>query len=294
MRDQDTRAERIAKSADIREAISRAVAELSPRNRQVALYCLHHGDDIAFTTVRQLADAARVSPATVVRTVRDLGFTSYEAFRDAFRSRIRGAVSQEPLDLAAGGAAQGPEITALARQVIAGDLTRLFAGSLAETGPRIARRLVNADSVSVAGFRSAHAFAYYFTYLAQMAFSHFTLVGHTESLLLDWLAKMSGDAVAVIFSFAPYSIEAVRFSELAAASGIDVIAVTDTPASPLVCHAIEYLELPTSRMAHLPSMVSALAVCEMLLEFCITEAGAEAAAEISGFEARVRRLNGYW
>lgn len=294
MPEQEPRADSIAKSADVRETISRAIADLSPRNRQVALYCLNHGDDIAFMTVRQIADAVRVSPATVVRMVRNLGFPSFEAFREAFRCRFRGAAIAEPVDLAEGSVSQEPEIAAIARKVIGGDLTRLFAGSLAETGPRIARRLVNADSVSVAGFRSAHAFAYYFSYLAQMAFSHFALVGHTESLLLDRLVKMSGDAVAVIFSFAPYSIEAVRFAELAAASGIDVIAVTDTPASPLVRHAIEYIEVPTGRTAHLPSLVAALAICELLLEFCIAEAGETASAEISGFEAKVRRLNGYW
>ncbi|HOV02910.1 MAG TPA: MurR/RpiR family transcriptional regulator [Kaistiaceae bacterium] len=275
---------------DIAEEVGRRIEGMSPQIRRVARFCLNHGDEVAFLTVRELADHAGVSPASVMRLARDLGFSGYLDFRAAFRSRVRSA--GRPAAAEAGGADE--DIAAVADRLLTEKLDRLFQGEFPGAARRIAARLVAIDKVYVAGFRSAHAFAHYFAYLGQMAFPHFALVGQNETALYDVLARARGRAAAVIFSFSPYSIEAVRFAELAVEAGLDVIAVTDTAESPLARLAADFIAVPTGRLRHLPTLTAGMAACEVLLEYCIEAAGEGAAAEIAGFEQKVRRMQGYW
>lgn len=274
---------------DLRGEIAGRIGGFSPQIQRVAQFCLQHGDEVAFLTVRELADHAGASPASVMRLARELGFSGFLDFRDAFRKRVRGGVS----GLRSTRPAQ-EDIAERADELLVEKLDALFTREFAARARRVASLLVGADRVHVAGFRSAHAFAHYFSYLGQMAFSHFELVGQNETALFDALARSRGRAVAVIFSFAPYAIEAVRFADLVADEGLQVVAITDTMASPLARRATEVIEVPGGKLRHFSTLTPCMAACEVLLEYCIEVAGDSAAAEITGFERKVRQMQGYW
>jgi DNA-binding MurR/RpiR family transcriptional regulator len=55
---------------------------------------LENPNEVGVSTVREIAEAAKVKPNTVVRMARQVGFEGYEDFRAPFREAIRqGAVS---------------------------------------------------------------------------------------------------------------------------------------------------------------------------------------------------------
>jgi choline dehydrogenase-like flavoprotein len=58
---------------------------LSPQLRRAAHFLIDRPDEIAFTSMRQLADRAGVQPATMVRLAQAIGFEGYEALREPFR-----------------------------------------------------------------------------------------------------------------------------------------------------------------------------------------------------------------
>lgn len=62
---------------------------LSPQLRRAARYLIERPDEIAFTSMRQLAERADVQPATIVRLAQAIGFDGYETLREPFRDALR-------------------------------------------------------------------------------------------------------------------------------------------------------------------------------------------------------------
>ena len=67
---------------------------LTPEAQKAARYVLENPQDVGVSTVREIAEAAKVKPNTFVRMARQVGFEGYEDFRAPFREVIRkGSVS---------------------------------------------------------------------------------------------------------------------------------------------------------------------------------------------------------
>src|SRR5690606_958006 len=75
-------------------AIEDAYSRLSPRARQAARYIQKNPTFVALYPLRQIAAGARVSPSTLVRLAAEVGFPSYNAFKDAFRNEARSGSSR--------------------------------------------------------------------------------------------------------------------------------------------------------------------------------------------------------
>ncbi|WP_308446186.1 MurR/RpiR family transcriptional regulator [Roseovarius pelagicus] len=65
------------------------LADLTLRARKAATDVLENPRDVGVSTVREIAEAARVKPNTVVRMARQVGFEGYGDFREPFRDAIR-------------------------------------------------------------------------------------------------------------------------------------------------------------------------------------------------------------
>ncbi|MGB1036524.1 MAG: MurR/RpiR family transcriptional regulator, partial [Candidatus Puniceispirillales bacterium] len=62
---------------------------LTPEAQKAATYVLENPLDVGVSTVREIAEAASVSPNTIMRMARQVGFKGYDDFRAPFREDIR-------------------------------------------------------------------------------------------------------------------------------------------------------------------------------------------------------------
>src|SRR5262245_28467037 len=76
--------------------LQRALSSLSPRIRVAARYLLDHPAEIALSSMRQLAQSAKVPPNTLVRLAQALGFEGFEEFRQPFREAMRRGAESIP------------------------------------------------------------------------------------------------------------------------------------------------------------------------------------------------------
>src|SRR5215813_850275 len=70
------------------QKLEAAYETLSPRVRKAARYVQKHPAEVAIYPLRQIAAEAGVSATTLVRLAADLGFATYNEFRNAFRDKI--------------------------------------------------------------------------------------------------------------------------------------------------------------------------------------------------------------
>ncbi len=81
-------------SSQVLERLTEEWDALTPEAQKAARYVLENPRDVGVSTVREIAEAAKVKPNTVVRMARQVGFEGYEDFRAPFREAIRrGAVN---------------------------------------------------------------------------------------------------------------------------------------------------------------------------------------------------------
>ena len=61
----------------ILERLAGELPDLTPEARKAATYVLENPQDVGVSTVREIAEAAKVKPNTFVRMARQVGFEGY-------------------------------------------------------------------------------------------------------------------------------------------------------------------------------------------------------------------------
>lgn len=284
----------------VREEIERLYETLSPQLRQAARFVLDRPEDVALRSMRQLAGEAGVTPATMVRLAKALGYDGYENFRQPFQQRLRdpdGAYAARALAMQSerAGDSGDPAIQMLLRQqdMEAENLRRSFDQIGPERLTACAGILSAAPRLHVVGLRSCYSVAFLFHYSVRLFSSSSHLIDGHAGTLPDAVRNIAdGDAVLAI-SFAPYTRETVEIVDYAAASGASVVAITDSEVSPLVVPAAETLLVRTDSPSFLHSMLGAISVVQALAAAMVLRQGKPALAGLADSEAHLLRFKAY-
>ena len=69
--------------------LTNAYDGLSPELRKAAGYVIDNPNDVGVSSIREISDAASVTPNTFVRLAKSMGFDGYEELRSPFREQLR-------------------------------------------------------------------------------------------------------------------------------------------------------------------------------------------------------------
>lgn len=225
----------------------------------------------AVRTITELADLLSVNASTLTRLAKTLGYSGFNDLQSVFRQAIaddeRYFYSRQAGRLLSTAPAGIPELGVferLARETVAnmdGFVAQLDAGTLRDT----ALLLATAPRVRVHGVRQFHAFASFLAYGLGMLRSDVSLLDAPRLGEAEALAQLGeGDAV-VVASCAPYTRSVADVAENAAARGLEVVAVTDTRASPLVAPSRHAFFVPHASSFFSNSMGAYVVFAEGLL-----------------------------
>ena len=271
---------------------------LSPGMRKVGRYVLEHPEDVALLSMREQSRRAGVPPATMTRFAQRLGYTGYDEVRGLFANSMRGRVSdfgQRAGTLAARREELGEwklaasVVEALADGVAAiGDETRL--AGIVDT----AALLSSADRILCLGHRSCYAPAYHFAYVAALNGVPTVLLDAPGGIGIDAVNTTgSGDALLAV-SFSPYTRQTVEIATSVNELGIPIVALTDSPVSPLARIADQSVSIPTD-VAHATYVTAPIfAVAEVLAALVVASSGPEGRRILERNEAELARRNVYW
>jgi DNA-binding MurR/RpiR family transcriptional regulator len=278
----------------VKDDLRQRFAELSPALQQVAKYVLDHPNDVVTSSMRAIGQRSRSTPATLVRFAQHLGYAGWPQLKeavaldmglgpsDAYGERARQLV----------GRAKSPDLVSEMFEAHRRNLDateRHNAGSLHKAAAVIEK----AGSVHAAGFRACFPVAFSFVYVYRLFRDDVHLVdGQGGSLEMQQRALKKGDALVVI-SFAPYSREALQVAEAARSAGCRVVAITDSPASPLSLLAEETILFAIHSPSFFPSVTSGFSVTEALVELLASRAGRTVVKRIERAEAQLFQTGAY-
>jgi DNA-binding MurR/RpiR family transcriptional regulator len=270
---------------------------LTPEAQKAARYVLENPNDVGVSTVREIAEAAKVKPNTFVRMARQVGFEGYEDFRAPFREAIRnGAVSFPDRARWLQDIRKSGDLGGLYADMVEGAIRNLeetFAGIDAQALKAAAEAIWASRQVFTLGVGVNNANARNFTYLASTGMVQFHAIPRPGSTPTDDLAWADSRDVLIAMSMRPYRTEVVAAIEVAREQGMTIIGLSDSPASPIIRAADHGFVVAVDTPQFFPSSVSTIALLETLLSFVIAVASDEIVERVEKFHHRRHQLGIY-
>ncbi|MBA3708410.1 MAG: MurR/RpiR family transcriptional regulator [Planctomycetes bacterium] len=278
---------------DFHERLTRAQPTMTRKMARVAHYLSEHYREAAFMTTRELAKAAGVSLATVVRFPLVIGLADFDELRDSVRSRVNfdlGGV--ERLKTLPAGRSSG----AMLRRVIEADLEslRALASSFSEADlERFAHLIQAAPRVTILGFRYLAAAADYFAYMLSKIKSGVTAITRGDSTLSDRIQMMDDDDLVVVIAFARYPNDLVAAAGRVHARGLRMIAITDSPMSPVAPLADTTLYVKTDMLEFVGSLSAPTALINAIVSYLSLRLGKSALRRLQALEEAAKAAEIY-
>lgn len=241
---------------------------LPPALGRVADYLLRHPLKAATLTIEELAAATQTSPAAVNRLARSLELGGYSGLKAALVGTLHEVVS--PVDKLRAELAQRPSgVFGLQEQLrtTQANLVAVENPNREQVFESIVATLAEARRIYVLGFGNS-------AYLAGMAAANLVpfcadaiaicMEGGNEHAAYR-LAMIGASDVLLAISLPRYSLDTARLARFARDRGAKVVAITDSPASPLAQIADEVLYAPVEHPVLTSSNVAALTIIEGLV-----------------------------
>jgi DNA-binding MurR/RpiR family transcriptional regulator len=230
------------------ERLAQRAGQLPKRLRQVAAFLTEHPDEMALGTAATVADRAGVQPSTLVRFAKALDYDGFSDLQRIFRARIRERFPNYRervalLRVADGSASlSAPLLDGFTRSA-AVSIERLRAGVDPVLVDRAIDHLAGAEIVHLLGSRRVFPVALYLAYAFGKLGLRFQLIDHVAELAPEQIALAGPRDAVLAISYTPYAPTTVELARAAAQRGLPVVAITDSPASPLAGAAAVRLDV---------------------------------------------------
>ncbi|MDJ0859743.1 MAG: MurR/RpiR family transcriptional regulator [Dinoroseobacter sp.] len=284
-------------SQKILSRLTEELDSLTPEAQKAARYVLENPTEVGVSTVREIASAAQVKPNTVVRMARQVGFEGYEDFREPFRDAIRqGSVSFPDRARWLQGISRSGELGELYADMVGAaiqNIEQTFADISSEQLERAARDIWTSRQVFTLGVGVNNSIARNFTYLASTGMTDFHAIPRPGSTPADDLAWADGNDVLIAMTSSPFRSEVIDAVKIAKEQGVKIIALSDSPASPIIRMANHGFVVSVETPQFFPSSISLVALLETLLSFVVAVSSDEIVARVTQFHKRRHQLGLY-
>ncbi len=284
-------------SSRVLDRLTEEWGALTPEAQKAARYVLENPQDVGISTVREIAEAAKVKPNTVVRMARQVGFEGYDDFREPFREAIRRGNVNFPdrarwlQDISRSGDLGGLYADLLNAAIR--NIEDTFAGISADDLQVAAEAIWSSRNVYVLGVGVNNANARNFTYLASTGMKQFHAIPRPGSVATDDLAWADNRDVLTAMTCKPYRTEVIEALRIAREQGLTVVGISDSPASPVILGADHGFVVAVDTPQFFPSSVSSIALLETLLSFVIAVSSEEIVERVEKFHKRRHQLGLY-
>ncbi|HUG25297.1 MurR/RpiR family transcriptional regulator [Piscinibacter sp.] len=264
--------ERAINYEQLKQHISQAYPGLPKQLQRIARFALEKPHDLALGTVAAVAEAAEVQPSSMIRFANALGFGGFSEMQQIFRGHLveRSASYRERIEQmrrgngrpAAGGG------TGVLRQFVDEAITELshLDENVNPADMKAAVRLLaGAQLIHVLGQRRAFPIASYLAYALRKLDLRTQLLDGVGGMLGEFVRGVAPGDVLIAISTRNYSPEVVDAAAACHQRGVAVIAITDSPLSPLKPPARVCFELGDDSAQQFRSLVGQVCLSQALV-----------------------------
>ncbi len=219
----------------LRERIRNRFDDLSPHLQRIARMALDQPDQLALQTIAAIADTLKVQPSTFIRFAKEFGYDGFSSMQQVFKLRLieGGPVYREQMFEAREASGGAGEALDRCIDALIHSLESLRRDTRPEDLQSAVQLCLNARHIYVAGLRRSRPIATYFAYGMTRLERRCSLLDFSGGMAAQQVANMGHEDLLVTMAFTPYSPPVLDLTRDAHLRGLNVIALTDTPSSPL-------------------------------------------------------------
>ena len=250
-------------NGDVFVRLRKGLEELSSKQQTVCSYILENYQQVAFYTVEELAVACGTSPATIVRTVKSLGYSGYHELLSEFQKLLLSSNSSLWWEMEQ---SWTNDVSELPLPLVIKDnietLQNALTPDILERFSKGAEMLENAQKINIIAVRSSRGAAQFFYSLLSQFMSNVSMIEHGADELYDKLVDYGEKDILFVISlggphYASTSVEAVNY---ASENKIPSILLTNDHSSPAYPNATLSICVPQTQKHY--SLVPVLTVLE--------------------------------
>jgi DNA-binding MurR/RpiR family transcriptional regulator len=254
-------------SATIPQRIARAYPAMSASLRQFADFVIAEPLKVARISIHQAEEETGVSVASANRFAKALGFEGYAEFRRELISGFESVLAPvERLRAQTSRKSTSAQIYAASLREDIDNLQAALSALDADACAEMVEAILAARSIFVVGFaNAAHLAALLAVGIDQVRGSCTGSSNHNGTLgAAQQLFRYNAEDLVIAIAFPRYIRDTVEVARFAARHGVPVMAITDSPRSPLAAMARWQLYVPSKRQLGATSDTAALAAIEAL------------------------------
>lgn len=267
---------------------------LSRELQRAARWVREHPAELGLQSMRQSAQAAGVTPATMTRLARALGLAGFEVMRRPSMLAFAATVERtaDRADTAPMGAF--PDVFERIAQAQTDNLNSVRIRNTAQQMNAAAQSILAAREVLFLGLRASFGIAYHLHYTCDWLRGNTRLATDPGGAWADQVLMLAPDDLLVVVSQAPYTCQTVEAAQAAQARHVPVLALTDSSLSPLARLASQSLLFDTALPSFFHSMTGAQALAEALMG-CVAEQGGEPVVQrLAKRQQDLQASRAYW
>ncbi len=246
--------------------IESGMPSFSKGQKLISTYILENYDKAAYMTASKLGSIVHVSESTVVRFAIELGFAGYPEFQHALQEIVRTKLTSfQRIEVTNNLIGDGDVLS----KVLLAD-----ADKIKHTLEDIDRdafneaidRIVEAKDIYILGVRASSSLAGFLAHGLRMIFDNVKFVQTTSgSEMFEQIMSIKSEDVMIAVSFPRYSKRIIHAVNFAHNAGADVIAITDSLASPIALQANQVLTAKSDMASFVDSLVAPLSIVNAII-----------------------------
>jgi DNA-binding MurR/RpiR family transcriptional regulator len=260
------------------DLVAAVSSELTPTERRIAEAVLAEPTLLAFGTVSDLAGRVGTSRPSIVRFATKLGFEGYTQLQQHVRSDLSHQLSRPSDRIRSDGEKAVPASEAI-NDAIASVFDALEGDRLA----RLVEPVVRGEKVWILSGETSQAGACALQSGLSMVRPGVRLL--EEHSFGNDLSDAGPCDTAVVIDFIRYRRQVAATARVLAAAGVTVVAISDSPLSPLVELANTWCQIVVPAIGPFDSSVPVVALCELLVAQVAKDLHEDATNRIDRIEA---------
>ncbi|MGH6945801.1 MAG: MurR/RpiR family transcriptional regulator [Kiloniellales bacterium] len=232
---------------ELERSITRRYSALSGQLQRIARYLLENPDDAALATVTTIAEAVDVQPSSLIRFAKTFGFDGFSALQRVLRSHLiaRAPSYRDRLKSLQDETHGRSGVEGLLHDFVEQSIASLEQLRHQADVTRIGRAieiLQQAETVFILARGRAFPVAFYTAYALNGLEKRCHLLDGVGGLTEREIKLVAKRDALIAVSFRHYTADVVRIAGEARERGVPVVAITDSPVSPLALAADVVLE----------------------------------------------------
>ncbi len=233
----------------IETQIYKIIGDLPPNQRKVADFFLENINLVALLPIKDIAEKAQVSEASIVRFAQSLGYKGFKELKDELSSSLKASLSPtEQYQFITSEKIKSSDTLKLVAQNVISNIQATIKSIDPQKFSQIVDTIIAARQIYCLGLELSYQFSTLMTFLLRL----YKYDAHALSLnflrFQEQITFLSPADLLIAFSFSPYSRETVETVAFAREKKIPTIVFTDKKTAPICEFANHCIQIKTDNI----------------------------------------------